>query len=63
MLMDPHPSQQHADLQLAIWQLQLEVTRPKARFKTTLHQTVVDGGGEQSVDVVTECYKYYLVEI
>ena len=28
MLMDPHPSQQHADLQLAVLQLQQEITRP-----------------------------------
>ena len=40
LLMDPHPSQQHAGLHHvglhhAVWQLQLEVTRPKARFKPT----------------------------
>ena len=33
MLMDPHPSQQHACLQHAVWQPQQEVTRPKARFR------------------------------
>ena len=30
------PSQQHAGLQHAIWQLQQEITRPKPRFKPTL---------------------------
>ena len=35
MLMDPHPSQQHAGLQHAVWQLQQEVTKSKARFKPT----------------------------
>ena len=40
MLMDPHPSQQHA-----VWQLQQEVTRPKARFKpTSPEKSGVDGG-------------------
>ena len=33
MLMDPHPSQHHAGLHYAVWQLQQEVNRPKARFK------------------------------
>ena len=37
--MDPHPSQQHA-----VWQLQQEVTRPKARHKpTTPEKSEVDG--------------------
>ena len=31
MLMDPHPSQQHVGLHHAVWQLQQEVTRLKAR--------------------------------
>ena len=42
MLMDPHPSQQHAGLHHAVWQLQQEVTRLKARFKPG-----VDGGANQ----------------
>ena len=36
MLMDPHPSQEHVGLQYAVWQLQQEVTRPRARFEPTL---------------------------
>ena len=36
MLMDPHPSQEHAGLHHAVWQLQQEVTWLKARFKPTL---------------------------
>ena len=36
LLMDlPPPSQQHAGLHHAVWRLQQEVTRPKARFKPT----------------------------
>ena len=31
--LDPHPSQQHAGLHHAVWQLQQEVTTPKGRFK------------------------------
>ena len=46
--MDPHPSQQHADLHHAVWQLQQEVTRPKARFKpTSPEKSGVDGGANQ----------------
>ena len=48
MLMDPHPSQQHAGLHHAVWQLQQEVTRPKARFKpTSPKKSEVDGGADQ----------------
>ena len=36
MLMDPHPSQQHVGLQHAVYQLQQEVSRHKARLKPTL---------------------------
>ena len=36
MLMDPHPSQQHAGLQHAVLQPQQEVTRRQARFKPNL---------------------------
>ena len=32
MLVDPHPIQQHADLQQVVIRLHQEVTRPKARF-------------------------------
>ena len=32
----PSPSQQHAGLHRAVWQLQQEVIRPNARFKPTL---------------------------
>ena len=45
MLMDPHPSLQHAGLQHTVWWLQQEVTRPKARFKPTSSKKYgVDGG-------------------
>ena len=48
MLMDPHPSQQHAGLHHAVWQLQQEVTRLKARFKpTSPKKSGVDGGANQ----------------
>ena len=33
MLMDPHPNQQHAGPKYAVWQLQQEVTRPKAKLR------------------------------
>ena len=47
MLMDPHPSQQHAGLHHAVRQLQQEVTRPKTRFKPTLpKKSEVDGGSK-----------------
>ena len=38
LLMDLHPSQQHAGLHHAVWKPQQEVTRAKARFKHTLHE-------------------------
>ena len=48
MLMDSQPSQQHAGLHHGVWLLQQEVTRPKARFKTTLpEKSGVDGGANQ----------------
>ena len=37
MLMDPHPSHQHAVLPRAVFRQQKEVTRPKARFQPLLH--------------------------
>ena len=44
MLMDPHPTQQHAGLQHAVWQLQQEVTRPNAKFKSSSpEKSGVDG--------------------
>ena len=43
--MDPHPNQPHAGLQHAVLKLQQEVTRPKARFKSTSpEKSIVDGG-------------------
>ena len=36
MLNDPHPSQSHAGLHHAVWRPQLEASRPKARFKSTV---------------------------
>ena len=42
VLMDPHPSQQHAGLQRTVSQPQQEVTRLKARFKPTSSE--VDAG-------------------
>ena len=45
MLMDPHPSQQHVGLHYAVWQLQQEVTRPKAR-STLPEKSGVDGGSK-----------------
>ena len=33
MFVETHPNQQHVGLLLAVFQLQPEVTRPKARFK------------------------------
>ena len=33
MVMDPHPSQQHVGPQFEVWQLWLQVARPKTRFK------------------------------
>ena len=43
MLMGPHPSQHHA-----VWQLQQEETRPKARFKpTSPEKSGVDEGENQ----------------
>ena len=48
MVMDPHPSHKHASLHHAVWQLQQEVIRPKARFKPTLlKKSGVDGGANQ----------------
>ena len=45
---EPSPSQQHAGLHHAVWQLQQEVTRPRARFKPTLpEKSGVDGGANQ----------------
>ena len=42
--MDPHPSQQQAGLQRAVWRQQQEVAKPKARFKPTLpEKSGVDG--------------------
>ena len=43
MLMDPYPIQQHTGLHCAVYILQQEVTRPKARFKPALLKK-----GEQS---------------
>lgn len=43
MLVDPYPSQQHAGLQHAVFHLQLEVTRRKARFKPTLTEKSFGG--------------------
>ena len=37
MLMDPHPSQQHAGLHPGVWQLQQKVTRPKIKDKRFHH--------------------------
>ena len=52
MLIDPHPSQQHAGLHHAVRQLQQEVARPKARFKTTsLKQSGVDGGSKSGANI------------
>ena len=46
--MDPHPSQQHGGVHRAAWQLQTEVTRPKATLKPTLpEKSGVDGGANQ----------------
>ena len=51
MLMDPHPSRQHAGLHNAVWQLQQEVTRPKARFEpTSPKKSGVDEGANQVND-------------
>ena len=48
MLMDPHPSHKHACLHRAVWQLQQEVTSPKARFKPALpEKSGVDVGTYQ----------------
>ena len=48
MIMDPHPNQQHAGLHHAVWQLQQEVTKPKARFKpTSPEKSGVNGGANQ----------------
>ena len=48
MLMDPHPSQEHAGLQHVFSQLQQEEARSKARFKPTLpEKSGVDGGANQ----------------
>ena len=45
ILIDPHTSQQDAGLHHGVWQPQLEVTRPKARFKPTLpKRSGVEGG-------------------
>ena len=44
MLMDLHPSLQHQGFLHAVWQLQQEVTRSKARFEPSLPQNYgVDG--------------------
>ena len=43
MLVDPYPSQQHAGLQHAVFHLQLEVTRRKARFKPALTEKSFGG--------------------
>ena len=41
---------QYPDLQYAVWQLQQEVTRPKARFKpTSPNKSGVDGGAIQAL--------------
>ena len=46
MLVDPYPSQQHAGLQHAVFHLQLEVTRRKARLNLLwLRSPLVDGWG------------------
>ena len=56
MLMDLHPSQQHAGLHRAVWQLQQEVTRLKARFKpTSPKKSGVDGGANQVPTYVWLC--------
>ena len=45
MLMDPHPNQQRAGLQHAVWQLLQEVTKQKARFKPTWSKKPVVNAG------------------
>ena len=48
MFIGPNTIQQHEGLSHEVWQLQPEVTRPKARFKLTLPKTSgVDGGANQ----------------
>ena len=48
MLMDPHPSQQHAGLHHAFWQLQQEATRLNARFEpASPKKSGVDGGANR----------------
>ena len=43
-----HGPSQHAGLHHAVWQLQQEVTRPKASFKpTSAEKSRVDGGANQ----------------
>ena len=52
MLIDPHPSQQHAGLHHAVRQLQREVTRPKTRFTPTLpKKSEVDGGTKSGANI------------
>ena len=52
MLMDPHPSQQHA-----VWQLQQEVTRLKARFKpTSPKKSGVDGEQIRCQHILVSCF-------
>ena len=48
MLMDPHPSQQHAGLQNAVWWLQQEVTRPKQGLNLTSAKKYGAEGGCKS---------------
>ena len=54
MLMDPHPSQQHEGPKIAVIQMQLDETRPKARFKPTLpKKSGVDVGAIRAVRFFT----------
>ena len=61
MLMDYHPSLQQAGPRHAVWQLQQEVARPRARFKPSLpKKSGVDGGANQVTTYFSQLLHLYI---